>query len=205
MGRSCFITSTTCVGRKTPLLSRSLTLSLSHSYGVTMENLFFFSGSTIADTSTWLGNARPTGGEREAERRGSRVRLSVRLSVFLSPTRCSLAPTSWFPLPHYFSLSLSLVCPSFQDLSIPLSFSLFFSFYHFVSVSLTVPLSPFHSLFRSFFPPFPPPSVAPGLLLSLYLFRSVFARTPCTPFFLSFCLSTASSLSRKSQVRRCSE
>lgn len=135
--------------KKGPSFYLSIYLSLSLSCGE------LFQREHGRDTSTWLGNARPTGGERK--RRGSRVRLSVRLSVFLSPTRCSLAPTSWFPLSLTASRSLSPLSLRLSVLSGPfyLSFSfsrsLPLSFYHFVSASLVVPLSPSLALSLSFF------------------------------------------------------
>lgn len=128
-----------------------------------MEN--FFSGSTIANTSTWLGNARPTGGERE--RRGSRVRLSVRLSVRsfvrLSVTNALLArtnelvPSLLSPPSPLLSLSFSLTrlsvfsgsfCPSFSfSHSLPLSLSLSLFLLLRFCLRFTVPLSLLPSLF----------------------------------------------------------
>lgn len=159
----------TCVGRKA-------FLPLFHSrYGV--KN--FSSGSTTAGTSTWLGNAQPTGGERE--RRGSRVRLSVRLFVRLSVTTALLARTnaSWFPLSLTASLSLShsFVRPFRIFLSPFLFFSVpLLSFYYSVSVSLAVPLSASLALSRCLGLSFPP-SVAPSLLSFYLSFGENSART----------------------------
>lgn len=185
-------------------MRRKKDLSLALSLSLSCNEKNFFSGSTIANTSTWLGNARPTGGERK--RRGSRVRLSVGPSVRLSVTNALLACTNELvPLPHCFALTPSPSHSFVRPFRIFLSFSFSFSspslpLCHSVSTSLAVPLSSSfaRSLFLLSLPHLP-------LLLVFFLstFRSLRAHTLYTALFLSLSINRQPLLSRKSQVRRC--